>query len=69
MKKNINYQLLDYISARMQDARRQQHVNLPEFHGILMDEHDILQQQPSSNDSAMMIQQTRYLLINWPFDT
>ena len=36
----------------MQDARRQQNVNLPEFHGILMDEHDILQQQPPSNDSA-----------------
>ena len=37
---------LGHISAQMQDARRRQNVNLPEFHGIAMDEQDIIQQQP-----------------------
>jgi hypothetical protein len=33
----------------MQDARRRQNVNLPEFHGIVMDEQDIVQQPPPVN--------------------
>ncbi|CAF0965503.1 unnamed protein product [Adineta ricciae] len=46
-----------HISAQMQDARRRQNVNLPEFHGIAMDEQDIVQQQPrgtgNSSDDSM----------------
>ena len=44
--------ILGYISDRMQAARRQQNVNLPEFYGISMDESDILQQQPPIDDNT-----------------
>ncbi|CAF3306212.1 unnamed protein product [Rotaria socialis] len=49
-RSDFNYQQRNNISDRMQHARRQQNVNLPEFYGISMDEHDIISQQPPVGD-------------------
>ncbi|CAF1166471.1 unnamed protein product [Rotaria sordida] len=55
-RSDFDYQQRNNISDRMQDARRQQNVNLPEFYGISMDEHDIVLRQPpvggNTNDSS-----------------
>lgn len=49
-KSNLFLNVSNHISARMRHAPRKQNVNLPEFHGISVDEQDILQQEPPAND-------------------